>query len=255
MMTHQSKKVNDNESSSDDESITQGFPVNDDKNDDNSVNVEFNDLNAEEKENPHMDSGSIAGSNDDDESPRDDETTDPESMDEDKCHAFYEIEHQKDKVMEELSIVFELLNIDPIHDRFESRPNQARRSLVLRKNNGILAYPQCLRGSNRPLSDSTIDAMVKFYREDGISWTSSNSKDTIKINGQPVAILFLEMTVLDAYQIFNERHPDTVSRSIFNALHPKEVKTATPHDTCMCIIHENMDLLLKVCISYLLMRM
>ncbi|CAF3949685.1 unnamed protein product [Rotaria sp. Silwood1] len=236
MMTHQSKKVNDNESSSDDESITQGFPVNDDKNDDNSVNVEFNDLNAEEKENPHMDSGIIAESNDDDESPRDDETTDPESMDEDKCHAFYEIEHQKDKVMEELSIVFELLNIDPIHDRLAS-------------------YPQCLRGSNRPLSDSTIDAMVKFYREDGISWTSSNSKDTIKINGQPVAILFLEMTVLDAYQIFNERHPDTVSRSIFNALHPKEVKTATPHDTCMCIIHENMDLLLKVCISYLLMRM
>ncbi|CAF4598963.1 unnamed protein product, partial [Rotaria sp. Silwood2] len=117
MMTHQSKTVNDNESSSDDESITQGSPVNDDKNDDDSVNVEFNDLNEEEKENPHMDSGIIAESNDDDESPRDDETTDPESMDEDKCHAFYEIEHQKDKAMEELSNVFELLNIDPIYDR------------------------------------------------------------------------------------------------------------------------------------------
>ena len=97
--------------------------------------------------------------------------------------------------------------------------------------------------------------MVKFYREDGISRTSSNSKDTIKINGQPVAIRFLEMTVLDAYQIFNERHPGTVARSAFNALRPREVKTATPHDTCMCIIHDNMDLLLKVCTSCILMRM
>ncbi|CAF5093396.1 unnamed protein product, partial [Rotaria socialis] len=68
---------------------------------------------------------------------------------------------------------------------FKSKPNQARRSLVLRKNNGILAYPQCLQG-HIPLSDSTIDAVVNFYREDGISRTSSNSKDTIKIKGQPV---------------------------------------------------------------------
>ncbi|CAF3101068.1 unnamed protein product, partial [Rotaria socialis] len=337
MMTHQSEKLNDNESSSDNESMTQGSPVNDDRNDDDYANVEFNDLNEEEKKNPLMDSGNTADSNDDDESPRADETTDPESprvdettdpesMDEDICHAFYELEHREEKAMEQLSNVFQLLNIDPIHDRsavlpirakvdevyrklnrlcdildekshvsydpnphglricesndlldglkklyadsndseqvrlmtiapeewgrqkiekwFKSKPNQARRSLVLRKNNGILAYPQCLRG-NIPLSDSTIDAVVNFYREDGISRTSSNSKDTIKIKGQPVAVRFLEMSVLDAYHIFNERHPETVARSTFNALRPREVKTVTPHETCMCIIHENMDLLLK----------
>ena len=34
MMTHQSEKLNDNESSSDDESMTQGSPVNHDRNDD-----------------------------------------------------------------------------------------------------------------------------------------------------------------------------------------------------------------------------
>lgn len=49
MMTHQSEKLNDNESSSDNESMTQGSPVNDDRNDDDYVNVEFNDLNEEEK--------------------------------------------------------------------------------------------------------------------------------------------------------------------------------------------------------------
>ncbi|CAF1461704.1 unnamed protein product, partial [Adineta ricciae] len=128
---------------------------------------------------------------------------------------------------------------------FQSKPNQARRSLVLRKNSGIFAYPQCLQGTNRALSDSTIDEVVKFYREDGISRASSNFKDTIKINGQSVAVHFLEMTVLDAYRIFNEQHPGLVARSTFNALRPREVKTATPHDTCICIIHENIDLLLK----------
>ncbi|CAF4431498.1 unnamed protein product, partial [Rotaria magnacalcarata] len=74
-----------------------------------------------------MDSGITADSNDDDESPRADETTDPESprvdetidpgsMDEDICHAFYELEHREEKAMEQLSNVFQLLNIDPIHD-------------------------------------------------------------------------------------------------------------------------------------------
>ena len=119
MMAHQSEKLNNNESSSDDESMTQGSPVNDDRNDDDYVNVEFNDLNEEEKENPHMDSGITAESNDDDESPRVDETTDHESMDEDTCHAFYELQHQKENAMEQLSNVFQLLNIDPIHDRLD----------------------------------------------------------------------------------------------------------------------------------------
>ena len=82
--------------------------------------------------------------------------------------------------------------------RFNSKESQARRSLVQRRNQGTLAYPQCLRG-NVPLSDETIDTVVKFYCEDGISRTSSHSKDTIKINGQLVVVRFMEMTVLDAY--------------------------------------------------------
>jgi hypothetical protein len=69
-----------------------------------------------------------------------------------------------------------------------------------------------------------------------------------------VAVRFLEMTVLDAYRIFNERFPGAVARSTFHALRPREVKIATPHDTCMCIIHENMDLFLKVCVSCILIR-
>lgn len=77
----------------------------------------------------------------------------------------------------------------------------------------------------------------------------------MKINGQAVAVRFMEMTVLDAYQIFNERFPGAVARSTFYSLRPREVKIATPHDTCICIIHENMDLLLKVRVNYTLIRL
>ena len=109
-----------------------------------------------------------------------------------------------------------------------------------------MAYPQCLRG-NLPLFDVIFDTVIQFYCEDGISRVSSNPKDTILINKRPVPVRFMEMTVLDAYRIFNERHPGDVARSTFYSLRPREVKISSPHETCMCTIHENMDLMIKVC--------
>ncbi|CAF4807338.1 unnamed protein product, partial [Rotaria sp. Silwood2] len=111
MMTHQSMEFNDDESPSGDELMAEDSPAHDGENDDDDdddVNVEFNNLNEEEEQNPHMDSGIIAESkDDDDDSPcMDDETTDLESMDEETGHVFYELEHQKDKAMEELSNIF-----------------------------------------------------------------------------------------------------------------------------------------------------
>ena len=117
MMTYLSMELNSDESFTDDEVMKEGSPVNDDKIYDDAVNVEFNGPNEEEKENPYMDSGIIAESNDNDESPCTDESTDPESIEEDTGHTLYELEHQKNKAMEELSKIFELLDIDPIHDR------------------------------------------------------------------------------------------------------------------------------------------
>ncbi|CAF4535239.1 unnamed protein product, partial [Didymodactylos carnosus] len=96
------------------------------------VNVEFYDSNEVEKDNPHMDSGIIAESND-----NDDETIDPESMDEGTGDAFYELDHQKDKAMEELSKIFELMNIDPIHDRSAVLPIRAKVDEVYRKLNQL----------------------------------------------------------------------------------------------------------------------
>ena len=81
------------------------------------------------------------------------------------------------------------------------------------------------------LSDDTIDEVVRFYSEDGISRVSSNSKDAIQINKQPVPVRFMEMTVLDAFRIFDDRSPGAVGRSTFYSLRPREVKIAAPHET------------------------
>ncbi|CAF1690504.1 unnamed protein product, partial [Adineta ricciae] len=75
MMTHQSMESNEADSSSDD---------------DDAVNMNVSELN-EEEQNVHMDSGIIAElDNNDDELPYvDEDTTDPESMDEDNNHVLY----------------------------------------------------------------------------------------------------------------------------------------------------------------------
>ncbi len=81
-----------------------------------------------------------------------------------------------------------------------------------------------------------VDAVIKFYCEDGIRRVSSNSKDTIQINKKPVAVRLMEMTILDAFRIFEERLPGTIKRSIFYSLRPRPVKIATPHETCACVL-------------------
>lgn len=122
--------------------------------------------------------------------------------------------------------------------------------MKLRENDGILAFPQYLRG-NAAISDEMVNTVVAFYQEDGISRMTANSKEVIKINQRPVPVRFMEMTVLDAFREFNKRFPDLVGRSTFYSLRPRNVKIFSPHETCMCIYHENMDLLLKVSAIFL----
>ncbi|CAF1686356.1 unnamed protein product, partial [Adineta ricciae] len=132
MMNHQSMKVNDDESS----------PINQNKNNDDdndAVDMDVNELNEEEKQNSHMDSGLIAESDDDDDkSPQIDESpTDPESTNEGIDDVSYEFEYKKDKAIEELSAVFKLLNIDPIRDRLVLAPIRTKVVEVYRKLNRL----------------------------------------------------------------------------------------------------------------------
>ncbi|CAF4633303.1 unnamed protein product [Rotaria sp. Silwood2] len=110
--------------------------------------------------------------------------------------------------------------------------HQARESLVLRENEGVLAFPQYFKG-NTPISNDTITSIINFYREDGTSRVSSSSKDTIQINQNTVPIRYMEMSILDAFRIFDERSPGLVGRTTFYSSRPRDVKILSPHDTFM----------------------
>ena len=64
----------------------------------------------------------------------------------------------------------------------------------------------------------------------------------------------MEMSVLDAFRLFDERFPNMAARKTFYSLRPRDVKILSPHDTCICIIHENRNLLIKVRIYFYLQR-
>ena len=60
----------------------------------------------------------------------------------------------------------------------------------------------------------------------------------------------MEMTVLEAFHIFQERFLNAVSRSSFYSLRPREVKIPSPDGTCICLYQENMNLAVKVCVFF-----
>ncbi|CAF4457926.1 unnamed protein product, partial [Rotaria sp. Silwood2] len=142
----------------------------------------------------------------------------------------YELNYKQEKAKEKLTRIFEALDLPPVHDQFQSTENQARQAVILRDQNRTLVYPEYSTG-NKPLSNNITDTVVKFYREDGISRISSKSKDIIQINKNPVTLRFMEMTTLEAFRIFQERFPNTVSQPAFYSLRPRDVKISSPHDT------------------------
>ncbi|CAM2728793.1 unnamed protein product [Rotaria socialis] len=111
-------ELSHNDNSSEIEAMSESSSVYDVEND-GSTNVELQDVNEEEEErNPLMDSGIVKDleENDDHISTMDDETADHESMDEEMNLVSYEREYQKNEVKKQLSTIFKLLKIDPIHD-------------------------------------------------------------------------------------------------------------------------------------------
>ncbi|CAF4595115.1 unnamed protein product [Rotaria socialis] len=162
MMTHQSTELNNDEISTDDEVTKEGSPANDGKIDDDAISVEFDDLNEEEKENPHMDSGIIAESSDNDESPCTDESTDPESMEEDTGHALsavLPIRAKVDEVYRKINRLCDILDgkAQVLHD-----PNP--HGLMIRESNELL-------GSLRKLyADSDANEQVRLMTIAPTEW-------------------------------------------------------------------------------------
>ena len=127
---------------------------------------------------------------------------------------------------------------------------QARRALEIRNSFGILETSTNFSG-NHPIDPLLVDEIRSFYQDDGISRQTSNKKEVIHINKQPVPIRYMSMTVGQAFTFFLEKLKDEnrstfVSKTIFYSLRPKWVKILAPHDVCACIYHANFDFLIKV---------
>ena len=129
---------------------------------------------------------------------------------------------------------------------FNCSEHQARQGILLKKNKGFLAFPEYSKG-NKSLSDNTIKLVTEFYLQDGFSRASSSKKDVIHINKMPVPVRFMEITGREAFQKFANENPSiAIGQASFYPLKPRQVKYNSPLDTCLCIYHENMHLLLKV---------
>jgi hypothetical protein len=132
---------------------------------------------------------------------------------------------------------------------FGCSDHHGRQAFLLRQEKKVLAFPECSRG-NKFFDHDTIELIVQFYLQDGISRMSSNTKDVIKIKNELVPVRFMEMTVYEALRKFYDDYPMIkVGKSSFDSLRPRQVKLNCPHETCMCHIHENMSLLLQVSVS------
>lgn len=135
---------------------------------------------------------------------------------------------------------------------FGCTDHHGRQAILLRQEKDILAFPEYSRG-NKFLDLGTIELIVNFYLQDGISRMSSNTKDVIKIKNDLVTIRFMEMTVSEALRKFYDDNPAIqVGKSSFFSLRPRQVKLRCPHDTCMCHVHENMSLAVQVSVSIII---
>ena len=128
---------------------------------------------------------------------------------------------------------------------FNCSEHQVRQGILLKRNNGFLAFSEYSKG-NKSLSDNTIKLVAEFYLQDGISRASSSKKDVIHINKMTAPVRCMEITRREAFQKFANENPSiAIGNASFYALKPRQVKFNSPLDTCLCIYHENMHLLLK----------
>lgn len=129
---------------------------------------------------------------------------------------------------------------------FGCTEHQSKQAIVLRDTYGVLARPLFFSG-NKELKQAVIEEVLRFYENDDISRQSSNKKDCIHVNGEEKIFRFMEMSIAEAYQLFQDNHRSiSIGHSKFYCLRPKWVKLKSPIRDCLCIYHENFNLLLEV---------
>lgn len=137
---------------------------------------------------------------------------------------------------------------DRIADWFDGTGHKARQSIQLREMNGILSLPTDRRGNN-PLEEQVAMLVQEFYVDDEISIETSYKKQVVhpSPSRNPVPLRFLHLTIRETYERFKSKYPTVdIKRTKFFELRPPWVKEKTPHESCLCIYHENAGLLLQV---------
>ena len=134
-----------------------------------------------------------------------------------------------------------------IQNFFGCTSYQAHTAVSQRTKHGDLSKPVDNRG-NKPFDSNVAQTIQDFYLDDEISRESSNTKDTRKPKGVgTVVIRYMTMSLGETFELFKTKYPDLkVGRSKFYMLKPSWVREDCPHQVCMCIQHQNIDLLLTV---------
>jgi len=139
------------------------------------------------------------------------------------------------------------LGRDHISNWFGITQNQARHSIAVRSNTGMVAYTEDHRG-NKPLDDQVKLMVYNFYICDEISRETSYKKQVIRPppSRNPIPLRFLHFTIGETFQQFRAKYPSAkIGRSKFYSLRPVWVRERTPHDNCLCLYHPNADLLVQ----------
>lgn len=137
---------------------------------------------------------------------------------------------------------------DRIANWFDSSGHHARQSIELRTTTGVLSYPEDRRG-NRPLDNQVEMTIHNFYTSDETSRETSYKKEVIHPppSRNPIPLRFLHVTIGETFEQFKVKYPNLeIGRSKFFSLRPAWVRERTPHESCLCIYHENANLVLQV---------
>lgn len=134
---------------------------------------------------------------------------------------------------------------------FNTNRRAVHNAKLLKNKYGIMGETCSKRGKN--LEEDTIKKIIEFYNDDDISRVMASVSDTVtmtvdgekrKVQKRLLLLGLKELHVL--YKEHNPRNP--VSFSLFAKLRPKNCilpgKSGT-HSTCVCVIHQNVKLLLE----------
>lgn len=160
-----------------------------------------------------------------------------------------------DEKYEILSLLPKKWTISKIQSEFECSEYLVKKAKTLRAQYGVLAKAP-KKESGRQLKTEIVEAVIKFFEDDDISRLMPGQRDCVTVrdknNGkskeQKRLILF---NLKEAYEKFKQIHPNlTIGFSSFASLRPKNCVLAGAsgtHSVCVCLIHQNMKLMLMAC--------